>query len=110
LLGWKVGGSQLSLEKQVNQLAEENKNLEAIVDALIKSTVVMIDGVRLFDGPTPGHIELLGKIMGRVVPLATPGIVDQAIADLEKAKSDANAADHAAAKAPQSIQEIMGKV
>jgi len=82
LLGWKVGGSQLSLEARVTDLATESEKVRHVVDALIKSMVVMIDGYS--NTPTREHFRLLGTYVGRIKHLGSADVIEHAKADLEE--------------------------
>lgn len=84
VLDYKVGGSQLSLEKRVNSLELENTDLRESVAALLKSIYVMSHGASCWDGPSDNHNKLVSEYLAPINHLVAPNIKDQVNADIAK--------------------------
>ena len=84
VLDYKVGGNQLTLEKRVNNLEQENTDLKESVTALLKSIYALADGASRWDGPSDKHKNLVAgylKPIGHIVPHDTQ---EQVSADIAK--------------------------
>lgn len=84
VLDYKVGGNQLTLEKRVNNLEQENTDLRESVTALLKSIYVMAHGAGIWDGPTEHHNKLISGYLAPIEHLIDPNIQDQVNADIAK--------------------------
>lgn len=91
VLDYKVGGSQLTLEKRVNSLEKENTELKESVTALLKSIYVMAHGASIWDGPTENHNKLISDYLAPIKHLVDPNIQDQVNADISKFMPPENA-------------------
>lgn len=89
VLDYKVGGSQLTLERRVNSLEKENIELKEVVTALVKSIYVMADGASRWDGPPEHHYDLVGEYLEPIKHLVAPNIKESVTADIAKVFSDA---------------------
>ena len=84
VLDYKVGGNQLTLEKRVNNLEQENTDLRESVSALLKSIYVMAHGASIWDGPTEHHNKLISDYLAPIEHLIDPNIQHQVNADIAK--------------------------
>jgi hypothetical protein len=84
ILDYKVGGTHLTLEKRVNHLEQESKELRDSVTALLKSIYVMSHGASILGGPTDYHRQLLSEYLHPVNHLVAPGTQDQVNDDIAK--------------------------
>jgi hypothetical protein len=84
VLDYKIGGAQLSLERRVNTLEQENTDLKISVTALLKSIYVMSHGASIWDGPTENHRKLLSEYLQPITHLVPPGTEEQVNADISK--------------------------
>jgi hypothetical protein len=96
LLGWKVGGSTLTLERKIDEVRRENHELRGVVNALLKSVTVLAYGASKGELP-PELWRLLGTYMGRIKHLGSPNLVAEATQEIKgaieraKAKSEPKA-------------------
>lgn len=84
VLDYKVGESQLTLEKRVNSLEKENIELKESVTALVKSLYVMADGASRWDGPPEQHYKLVDEYLGPISHLVDQGTKEGVMADIAK--------------------------
>lgn len=84
VLDYKVGGSQLTLEKRVNSLEQENTELKKVVTALLKSQHVIVHGTSIFAGVTDKHHALISKYLQPIEHLIDEDIKKKVAEDLEK--------------------------
>lgn len=84
VLDYKVGGTQLTLEKRVQGLEQQNTELQKSVTALLKSIYVMSHGASIWDGPTEHHHKLLSEYLLPISHLISQGAKEQADADIAK--------------------------
>ena len=88
ILGYKVGGTHLSLEKEVKSLAQDNIELKAITTTLVKILLTVMDGSYRVSGPTKGHEKLADKYIESISQFLDPQIAEQwnkDIADMRNA-------------------------
>jgi hypothetical protein len=93
VLDYKVGGNQLTLERRVNSLEEENTELKESVTALLKSIYVMAHGASIWDGPTEHHNKLISDYLAPIKHLVDPNIQDQVNSDISKLMSPESSQD-----------------
>lgn len=84
VLDYKVGGNQLTLEKRVNNLEQENTDLRESVTALLKSIYVMSHGASCWDGPSDNHNKLVSEYLAPINHLIDSNIQNQVNADIAK--------------------------
>ena len=63
VLDYKVGGNQLTLEKRINDVEVENKELKNAVTSLLEAIYVVARGSSGFGGMLPEHYELIEKYL-----------------------------------------------
>ena len=83
VLGYKVGGSQLSLEAKVHNLETEEAELRAAVSALVKSLYVIQDGSGKMGGGPASHQNLIDRYLTPVDHLMSANLREQVMAELE---------------------------
>lgn len=91
VLGYKVGGSQLSLEATVHNLEQQQEELRKSVSALLKSMHVISHGASIWDGLTENHNKLISDYLAPIKHLIDPNIQDQVNADISKFMPPENA-------------------
>lgn len=84
VLDYKIGGSQVTLEKRIGSLEKENTDLRISVTALLKSLYVMSHGASCYGGPSTNHAKLVSEYLSPINHLIDPNIKDQVNADIAK--------------------------
>ena len=84
VLDYKVGGTQLTLEKRVQGLEQENTELRKSVTALLKSLYVTYHAAGHWDCPTEDHDRLFSEYLLPITHLVAPGVKEQVDADIAK--------------------------
>lgn len=69
VLGYKVGGSNLSLESKVQVLDQENKQLREVTNTLLKCLLVVVDGAVRLGGPGKLHQAIIDEYLQSIQPL-----------------------------------------
>jgi hypothetical protein len=82
VLGYKVGGSQLSLEAKVHNLETEKEELKLAVSALVKSLYVIQDGAGRMDGGPSSHQDLIKQYLAPVDHLMSANLYEQVMSDI----------------------------
>lgn len=90
VLGYKVGGSQLSLEAKVNNLEQQNTELKEAVTALLKSLYVLEHGSSLWEGTTEKHYALVSKYLEPISHLVSDNVREQVVSDMAKFREETN--------------------
>lgn len=89
VLDYKVGGSQLTLERRMNSLEKENTELKEVVTALLKSLYALEHGSSLWEGTTDKHYDLVSQYLKPISHLFPSDIKEQVVADMSKFHNDA---------------------
>lgn len=90
VLDYKVGGSQLTLEKRVNSLEKESTELKEAVTALLKSLYVLEHGSSLWEGTTEKHYELVSLYLKPIEHLISGDVRAKVISDMSKFHDNSN--------------------
>lgn len=77
ILGYKVGGAHLSLQKEVQTLAQDNKELRIITTTLVKIILTVMDGSYRVSGPADRHEKLTDKYIESISEFLDPDIIEQ---------------------------------
>jgi hypothetical protein len=84
ILDYKIGGVQITLEKRVSNLEQENKELQTAATALIKSLYTISKGAEGYGGPSEEHYSLVSEYLKPLGHLIAPNILKEVDADLAK--------------------------
>jgi len=81
ILGLKVGGHHLHLERQMREVQEENKRLKEATEALLRSYYVLLDSVYrpFMGGPTVSQLRMVNESLAPVRDLFPPGLQEDAL-------------------------------
>jgi hypothetical protein len=83
VLDYKIGGSQVTLERRVGSLEKENTELKTSVTALLKSLYAVADGASRWDGVPKHHHDLIDKYLEPINHLIPLNIKEQVKADIK---------------------------
>jgi len=84
-LGYKFGGSVVSLEAKVQNLETEASELKKSVSSLLKSIYVLEHGLNFIDGPSAAHYKLVATYLEPISHLVSPDLREQVLTEIEKA-------------------------
>lgn len=84
VLDYKIGGQHLSLEKRINELQVEQKELKNITSSLLKIIYISLDSSRRWGGSQPEHQELLKKHMDSLSKYFESDLEENIQKDLEQ--------------------------
>jgi hypothetical protein len=82
VLGLTITGAHISLQKRVDTLENENKELKKVATALIKSLYTLADSAGRLDGPLEEHKALVSKYLAPISHLIEPNVLEQVTADI----------------------------
>lgn len=86
VLGYKVGGSQLSLEPRVQDLEQQTEELKKVSTALYKALYVVSSSSYQIGGMTNTQDTLLESYLEPIAHLIEPKAKENAIVDLKALK------------------------
>lgn len=84
-LGYKVGGSHLSLEAKVHNLELEREEQRKAVSALIKVLYVVYDGAGRIGGGLSSHDQLIEKYLAPIEDFVDKDSIQEAIREIRDA-------------------------
>lgn len=95
-LGLKVGGSQITLERQIHKAEVENQRLKDATEALLRSYYVLLDSTHYvtMGGPSIAHLKMIDECLAPVRDLFPDGLQEEMLekaATLVKQYSEAEA-------------------
>ena len=83
VLGYKVGGSALSLEARIEDVEQSNLELQQVARALAKSLVVISDGAGRYNGPGVAHTEMVNELLKPIEHLLDQNLVNNTAAEID---------------------------
>lgn len=87
VLDYKVGGSQIALEKKVQDLQQGEEELKKIVNTLLRISLVVAEGARRFGGPREKHRAIIERHIKTIEHLVEPNFMaktmDEVAAEIE---------------------------
>jgi ribosomal protein S13 len=84
VLDYRVGGTQITLDKRVGTLEHENTELKELVTALGKCFYALSDGASRLGGPSEQHFKLVSEYMKPISHLLTADVRKQVQTDISK--------------------------
>ena len=82
VLGYRVGGHYVTLQKDVERLKQENDELRDVARALYKAVVLVYEGSGRLGGPGEPHIILLKKYVEPIHLYLESGIEDEVFKEI----------------------------
>lgn len=81
ILGLRIGGSQLILERQIQAAQEENKRLKEATEALLRSYYVLLDSTYrpMMGGPTVAQLRMINDCLAPVRDLFPQGLQEDTL-------------------------------
>lgn len=83
VLGYRIGGQYITLEKDLSDLQQEQVKLKLISTTLVKAIFTVMDGSYRTGGPTEGHEKLTDKYIESISKFLDPDIIEQWNKDID---------------------------
>ena len=81
ILGYQVGGAQLSLQKRVTSLEQENTELKTVAKALWKSIYALDKGDSFYGNDAAQNHSLVDQYLASIREFVDPGLQAEVAAD-----------------------------